>query len=383
MNARSGTAPGFDFESLRRWPDIETENLFASDATDRLLLDTVADQLPSTFSGEVVVVGDAYGALTLGAQHLGATEIRVHQDSITGERALAANAERSGMAHSFTSHALDASLFDAARYVLLQLPRSLDALEEVAWHIASNAASDVTLLAGGRVKHMAPAMSQVLEKYFGSVTAGLARQKSRVLTARHPLAAGPNPFPKGSAHDVGLERPLQLRAYGATFGGAKLDPGTRFLLPYLSEARAARHAIDLGCGNGTIAAYLALARPGLSVTASDASAAAVAATRASAEANGVGGRVAVVRDDALSQQPDGSAELVALNPPFHSGHTVHAGIALKLFEDAARVLCPGGELWIVWNSHLQYRGALEKHVGPTRQVARNPKFTVTVSARRS
>jgi 16S rRNA (guanine1207-N2)-methyltransferase len=33
----------------------------------------------------------------------------------------------------------------------------------------------------------------------------------------------------------------------------------------------------------------------------------------------------------------------------------------------------------VWNSHLGYRAALERVVGPTRQIARNPKFTVTAS----
>jgi len=47
-----------------------------------------------------------------------------------------------------------------------------------------------------------------------------------------------------------------------------------------------------------------------------------------------------------------------------------------------RVLRPGGELWTVWNSSLGYRPALQRLVGPTRQVARNAKFTVTVSTRR-
>ena len=61
---------------------------------------------------------------------------------------------------------------------------------------------------------------------------------------------------------------------------------------------------------------------------------------------------------------------------------MHAGIALKLFADAGRVLAPGGELWCVWNSHLRYRPQLARLVGPTRQVARNAKFTVTVSTKR-
>ena len=371
----------FRFEALRRRPDVESENLYAVDATDRLLLDTAAAALRGFSPGEVAVVGDTHGALTLGALHTGAERVRVHQDSLTGERAIAANARTFALEGQYTPAALGKNLFDGARLVLLQLPRSLEALEEIAWHIAAGADAEVTVLAGGRVKHMTPAMTTVLGKYFSTVTAGLARQKSRVLTATGPRPVGPCPFPTAAEYDVGLPRPLQLRAYGATFGGPKLDPGTRFLLPHLDAARQSAHAVDLGCGNGTIAAYLALIRPELSVMATDTSTAAIAATRATAEANGVGAQVAVVRDDGLSGRQDAGDKLIVLNPPFHSGHTVHAGIALKLFAEAGRVLESGGELWTVWNSHLQYRGALERLVGPTRQVARDRRFTVTVSTR--
>ncbi|GAB3554817.1 methyltransferase [Arthrobacter tumbae] len=371
--------PDFPFEQLRRRPDVEADNLFAYDATDRLLLDTMSEHLP--VNGGVAVVGDTHGALTLGALHLGVRKVLVHQDPVTGERALNANAALLGSPGEYAFHPLGRDLFDGAQLVLLQLPRSLDALEEIAWHIAAAASADVTVLAGGRVKHMTPAMNQILSRYFGSVAAGLARQKSRVVTATGALPVGPCPFPTRAEYDVGLPRPLQIRAYGATFGGAKLDPGTRFLLQHLHNAPAAASAVDLGCGNGTIAAYLALSRPTLAVTATDTSAAAVAATRATAGANGVGGQVAVVREDGLAGRPDAGDELIVLNPPFHSGHTVHAGIALKLFAEAGRTLQPGGELWTVWNSHLQYRRALERLVGPTEQVARDRRFTVTVSTR--
>jgi 16S rRNA (guanine1207-N2)-methyltransferase len=45
------------------------------------------------------------------------------------------------------------------------------------------------------------------------------------------------------------------------------------------------------------------------------------------------------------------------------------------------VLRPGGELWAVWNSALFYRPSLERIGGPTRQIARNAKFTVTASTK--
>ncbi|HAP90034.1 MAG TPA: SAM-dependent methyltransferase, partial [Arthrobacter bacterium] len=79
------------FGTLRRHPDVEAPNLQAWDATDRLLLEAAAARLtPDT---RLAVIGDRYGALTLGA--LGALDVphvRVHEDLITGERALRNNA---------------------------------------------------------------------------------------------------------------------------------------------------------------------------------------------------------------------------------------------------------------------------------------------------
>src|SRR5665811_2209924 len=112
----------------------------------------------------------------------------------------------------------------------------------------------------------------------------------------------------------------------------------------------------------------------------DAAAARITVTRsatslAAAVANDVADRVTVIRDDAASSLAEGCTDLVVLNPPFHVGATVHSGVALRLFADAARVLRPSGELWTVWNSHLLYRPVLERFVGPTRQIARNAKVT--------
>jgi 16S rRNA (guanine1207-N2)-methyltransferase len=53
------------FGILRRRPDVEAPNLQAWDATDRLLLETAADHVEP--GSTVAVIGDRYGALTLGA----------------------------------------------------------------------------------------------------------------------------------------------------------------------------------------------------------------------------------------------------------------------------------------------------------------------------
>ncbi|TFB55535.1 methyltransferase domain-containing protein [Cryobacterium sp. TMT1-62] len=377
--------PDFSFDRLRRFPDVEADNLFAVDASDRLILDEAAGVLAEAGSGEVVVIEDRYGALTLGAAALaGARGIRVHQDVLSGELALTLNAADAGLADSYRSLILGEELLTNARVVLIQLPRSLTALDEFADAIRRFAAPDVVVIAGGRIKHMTPTMNAVLRRHFGELQVSSARQKSRVLRAAAPTASATQPtvstWPNSVEHaDLGLT----ICAHGAAFAGATVDIGTRYLLEFLDRMKTdARSAIDLGCGTGVLAATLARRRPALRVTATDQSAAAVASARATMVANALADRVTVVRDDALQSQPDASAELIVLNPPFHIGSSVHAGIALKLFEDAGRVLQPGGELWSVWNTHLGYRPALTRLVGPTHQVGRNAKFTVTVSTGR-
>jgi 16S rRNA (guanine1207-N2)-methyltransferase len=368
-----------DFDRLRRWPDVEAPGLLAHDATDRLLLDTAEEALVA-HPDDVVVIGDRYGALALGTADLvGDRPLRVHQDSISGELALAANADRLARPVTWSQHGLDADLLAGARTVLLQLPRGLDALDEIAEQVAAHAHPDVRLVAGGRVKHMTTAMNHVLRRHFGEVAAGLARQKSRVLTATapHPGAAGT--WPKASRQGE-----LVVVAHGAAFAGAAIDIGTRSLLAVLDRVGPDRvDVVDLGCGTGVLAASYALAHPEARVVATDQSWAAVESARATTAASGVADRVRVTRDDAGASLPEASADLVLLNPPFHVGATVHTGIAHKLFVAAARLLRPGGELWCVWNSPLGYRPDLERTVGPTVQVSRDAKFTVTRSTRRA
>lgn len=397
----------FDFRALSRWPLPESPELQAHDAADLLLLDTAqawwdAGHGAGSHPAPVVVLEDHHGALTLPLLAQG-HPVRIGQDGLAQERSLDANLLRlrPGDVPNLSRSESAARLLDGAATVLLQLPRSLDALDQWARWVAEYALPDVVVLAGGRDKHMTRGQNTVLERYFMDVVPGRGRSKSRVLTARGPRRGRPDRFPLRAEHPLPDVGPVTLAAFGATFGGAHLDPGTALLLDHLrpvAERLAASdqcHAVDVGCGNGTIAIYLALAARRLSVTpgentldaperivATDQSADACASTALTAELNGVRDLVEVRRDDALASFPDASKDVLVLNPPFHAGNAVDSRVALRLLAESARVLRPGGELWCVWNSHLQYRPELERRVGTTRQLARNPTFTVTVSTRR-
>jgi 16S rRNA (guanine1207-N2)-methyltransferase len=328
------------------------------------------------------VLGDSSGALTLGlAQDRGgAGPIRVYQDSVVHQRALAVSAAELGLSGAYAPQPLSRLLLEGAGLVVLRLPRSLAELDEIACAIAQYARPDVVVLAGGRIKHMSLSMNEVLARSFEHVEASLARQKSRVLRAWAPKVGVAQPFPVARRID---DAGLTVVAHGAAFAGAAVDIGTRALLSVLGQAPKAGIAVDLGCGTGVLAAAYARQQPQARVFAVDASVGAVRSAAATAEANGVGGRITTFLDDAGAALPSAFADLIVCNPPFHAGAALSVDTAERMFLEAGRILKPGGEIWTVFNSHLRYQRALRDAVGPTRQILRNPKFTVTASTKAS
>lgn len=379
----------FPYDKLSRWPDVEAPELQASDAADKLLIAQVAELInenPAIALTPIAILGDTHGALSLAcAVELGIKDIRVHQDARSGELALGNNRqifESELETKSIVHYELTPELVAGVKLVVMRLPRSLEQLEHWAAIIAAHADEDVVVLAGGRLKHMTTSMNDVLLKFFDSVTASLAHQKSRVLTASGPqksvavevLASYPL-----TKHHSDID--LTLCSFGGVFAGTSIDIGTRDLLAVLDRVsgKQQQRIIDFGCGSGVLAAQIAKLRPTATVIATDQSWAAVRSAEATMKANNLETQVSVIRDDGLSTQPDNSADLILFNPPFHSGAAVHAGTSLRLFAEAGRVLKPGGELWVVANRHLSYKPALRKLVGETREVRRTPKFTVTKS----
>lgn len=261
---------------------------------------------------------------------------------------------------------------------LARLPKGLAALDQHASVVQG--AQDVTYVGGARVRHMNRSMNEVLAKHFAAVSASLGRSKSRVLRAWGPQGLE-SEWPKVRGHeDLGFA----VAAYGGTFGGTKIDPGTRLLLMALAGGGAAGpleavDVLDWGCGNGTVSMWLA--KEGFdNVAARDVSWSAVAATSVAAEVNGLD--VEATWGDGLAGYEDGSLDAIVTNPPFHQGVAKDSQDTLRMFEDAPRVLRPGGELWCVYNSHLPYRRALNEALGPTRVIAQDRHYTATLTIAR-
>lgn len=380
------TSPLLDL--LDRYPDPPHPSLKAWDATDTLLVDTTfpAGAVPNA-SDVLVVDGDRYGALALTLAHrFPRAAIRVYQDLVTGVAALENNRERladAGMELGEVTMCTERQqAYDGGTHLIVQLPKVVAGVQEIAETAARYASPEAVLFGGARLKFLVPAMTEALSKGFSQVNAGLARQKSRVLSASGPIPQVVSRFPESATRQVTVgeqEVSLEVRAFGETFGGTQIDAGSALLLAHLPEFSAGAAVHDLGSGNGSIAAALALRYPEATVSASDVSRSAVRSTLATLEANALAGRVSAQVSPGLEGVAPRSLNAVVLNPPFHQGGRVDDQLAAGLFADAARALTPGGVLYAVWNSHLQYRGQLERLVGPTTQLARNSKFTVTAS----
>ena len=127
------------------------------------------------------------------------------------------------------------------------------------------------------------------------------------------------------------------------FSSHQLDLGTSFLLRRMTAGKAkGKTALDVGCGYGAIALYLAATGIGNDVVGIDRDALAVAFADWNAERNGI---------ESVAFQPglvyDGVAErrfdLVVANVPAKAGEGVH-----RIFLLGARDhLTPDGEIWVV------------------------------------
>lgn len=297
-------------------------------------------------------------------------------DSLRAERAVAAYVQ-SVPEPILGAAGLDAELLTDVDLVALHLPQSLAALDEIAAAIARYAASGVRLVAGARTKHMTPAMNRVLRRHFKSVRGSLGARKCRALLAEVPLPAEVGSSYPLRAYDEDLA--LWVCAHGGAFAGSSIDLGTRFLVGCFDRLpAAARSVVDLGCGTGVLAVAVARQRPEAKVLAVDDSRSAARSAFATAAANGLADRIRVDRRDGLDGVPDRSLDLVVCNPPFHRGPAKDSSAAYAMFADAGRTLRSGGELWVVYNSHLPYRTELRR-VGHTEIVAQDPRFTVTRS----
>lgn len=222
---------------------------------------------------------------------------------------------------------------------LARLPKSLAALDEQAAVVQG--AQDVTFVGGARIKHLNHTMNQVLNKHFAAVSASLGRAKSARAARLGPRGAGVRLAQGAHARGVRLRRRRPRRHVRRHEGRPRQPPaddgaGGRRPRPRSRPTTCSTSAA------ATARCRCAWPRTGSGVAARDVSWSAVAGTAVAAEVNGL--EVDATWGDGLDGYADASFDAIVTNPPFHQGVAKDTTDTLRLFDEAARVLRPGGRL---------------------------------------
>jgi 16S rRNA (guanine1207-N2)-methyltransferase len=136
---------------------------------------------------------------------------------------------------------------------------------------------------------------------------------------------------------------VSLRFYTdrGVFSKDGLDFGTRFLLESIELNSDVSSIIDMGCGYGPVAIYLAKKYPNVSIEGYDINERALDLARKNAHLN----QVDSLHFEAafLFERVQNKVDVILTNPPIRAGKAT----IFKLYEDAYQYLYPGGMLFVV------------------------------------
>ena len=397
-NDESRFRGSFDLDRVPLEPD---PTLRAWDAADDLLLDWLEGQNPGgpgfpaptpASLAETLVIGDRFGALTIGllrseagrgaAANPHEDPLRVYDDSVLTRTAISRNAPSAGVdAQEWRFGALEelgGLPAGSVRRVLLKVPKSKGALEGIAHDLRPALAADALVLGAGMTRQIHRSTLEVLSSVIGPTVTSHAWRKARLIhTVLDPRLKVPtNPWPRRWHHDG-----LQIFSHPGTFSAEGLDLGTKALLDAFPDLLSGRSldgatAVDLGCGNGVLGTVLARASPGLELEFRDASFNALRSASQTFAATFPGRRASFVPGDALEECDKESVDLVVCNPPFHARGARSDHTAWTMFSGARRALRADGELWVVGNRHLGYAVRLKRLFGSVEVVGTDSKFVV-------
>ncbi|MCB1362908.1 MAG: class I SAM-dependent methyltransferase [Rhodobacteraceae bacterium] len=162
------------------------------------------------------------------------------------------------------------------------------------------------------------------------------------------------------------------------FSADGIDAGSRLLREALG-GHVGRHVADLGAGWGYLSAGLVADDRLERLDLVEADHAALDCARA----NVTDPRARFHWADATAWRPDAAPDAVVMNPPFHNGRAADPSLGRAFIDAAARMLAPGGALWLVANRHLPYETALTPRFAECREVAGDGRFKILRAARPS
>ncbi|MEL6844378.1 MAG: methyltransferase, partial [Bacteroidota bacterium] len=330
---------------LSRYPRHHHPSLRAWSAADEHILQYCQEQ---QLGGPALVCHDRFGFLRTTLSAIEADSMLMYASQ---KKAILQNLGANQLPLSEERLLLPLDELGTYQFGLLKVPKSLELFRFYLHRISEGLHEEGEVVAGFMTRHFSPQMLEIASHYFTDVRQSRAYKKSRLLHLKGKKDLPEHEFL--TAFRVDNEG--EMRSYPGVFASNKLDRATRLLLENLRLRASDQKVLDLGCGYGVIAKYIADQKPGCELHLMDDNYLALA----SAKENLEGQSTHFHFTDSLKEIEE-EFDCIVSNPPFHFEHENNIEIPLQLFREAKSSLKPGGHFQLVANQHLNYRTHLRK-----------------------
>jgi 23S rRNA (guanine1835-N2)-methyltransferase len=346
---------------ISRYPNDHHPSLKAWNAADEYLLDFWKN-LRANRQQYCFLCHDRFGFLHVNAAGSQPQSVALYASQM---KAIELNCQRNNIGTGMLINTFQKPAHPAS-VAMLKIPKSLDLFDHYLHWICTHSQKEVQIYAGFMTRHFTETLLSIARKYFHTVEQSLARKKARVLIlkVKKELSDAPPAYQEYEFHGT------RYRQWAGVFSASGPDMASRFLLDHFTARVSERSILDLGCGNGLLAAELHKRHEYSDIYLMDDFLPAVESARLNlSEPN-----VQYIWDDGSQEIPP--VDLVVCNPPFHVEYETDLHLPLRLFSYAHRCLKPGGRMVIVANTHLNYSLQLTAIFCHCVRIASNQKFEI-------
>lgn len=168
-----------------------------------------------------------------------------------------------------------------------------------------------------------------------------------------------------------------VSARPGVFSWDRLDAASSLMLMH-AVPREGDRLLDLGCGNGVLAALLLSGGNLVSATLTDSNALALETARKTLELNDLEGQV--IASDSGDSLPDRGFDLILCNPPYRKGLGRNREPGRHMIAEAARLLAPKGRFYLVGPQFHDHGSQLESRFAHWKELPGSSSYRVWLAS---
>jgi 16S rRNA (guanine1207-N2)-methyltransferase len=251
---------------------------------------------------------------------------------------------------------------DKFDYILISAPRQIEEIKFFIARALTQIADKGTIIIAAANKAGGMRLSKIV-KECGLKFHTCSKFKSQILVI-HPEGKDLRSSPESDWLKYG-EIKLQSHGYYSCpgiYGWEKIDRGSELLISSLEQQSFSGHGADFGCGYGYLTISLLERNQNIkSITAIDDDQRAVMACSENIKQRNFENRAKALWQDIRNPGVGGQKfEWIIMNPPFHNEKKLDIALGISFIKSASDHLRPGGQLYMVANTHLPYEPELAK-----------------------